>query len=378
MNRCNDVSILKNDSIVNDAPLLYVSCASPPLATPTIMTGKMRNRISRPISARFLPIIATLVIGSVDCRGQSPDATPTKSSNSTDARIVPRPPSGDQPLPLLIDSDVANEIDDLYAIALALAAPEKFELRGIVATHFAQWAGPDSTQKSYDVLQELLNASGNETPCPIALGGDPMQYTGVPTSSEGADLIVRLAREASPENPLWVVVLGAATNTASAILQAPSIQDNIRVLFHARCAHHWPERTVQFNVVGDVIAVQTLLKSRAPLVWFDTGTKLTMPYEDTKTRLAPLGSTGKFLHEFRDRKAWFATSTKGFFDMGDIAWLMDPSLCQMDVVPAPQLERHLQFKPSPKQGQMLRVSKIDVPRTWELFYRSLQDSQSIQ
>ncbi|MBN2451653.1 MAG: hypothetical protein JXR77_14790 [Lentisphaeria bacterium] len=76
----------------------------------------------------------------------------------------------------------------------------------------------------------------------------------MPSSSDGADLIIERALAASPEDPLWIVVLGAATNTASALLMAPEITPRVRVVFHARCARLWPERTVQFNVVGDVAA----------------------------------------------------------------------------------------------------------------------------
>ena len=57
-----------------------------------------------------------------------------------------------------------------------------------------------------------------------------MQYIGVPSPSAGADLIIELAREATPEQPLWVAVLGAATNTASALLMAPEIAPNLHQL----------------------------------------------------------------------------------------------------------------------------------------------------
>ncbi|WP_197231802.1 nucleoside hydrolase [Novipirellula artificiosorum] len=326
------------------------------------------------------PGIVTLAVMTINLQssfGQKSDSAET-GSNPSETRGVPQVPAAGERLPLLIDSDVANEIDDLYAITLALAANDRFELKGMVATHFAQWAGPDSTDQSYELLQQLLEVSGNQDQFPVARGGDPMQYTGVPTSSQGADLIIKLARQASPQEPLWVVVLGAATNTASAILQAPSIKPNIRVIFHARCAQYWPQRTVQFNVVGDVIAVQTLLSSRVPLVWFDTGTELTIPYDETKSRLAPMGATGKFLHEFRDQKPEFAKATKGFFDMGDIAWLMDPSLCKMETVPAPLLRRNLGFDKDRTYGNMLRVSEIDVSRTWQLFFETLDQSTKIQ
>ncbi len=52
-------------------------------------------------------------------------------------RLVPDLPPTDRQFKIVIDSDVANEIDDLYAIALALRTPERFAIAGFVATHFA-------------------------------------------------------------------------------------------------------------------------------------------------------------------------------------------------------------------------------------------------
>ena len=88
----------------------------------------------------------------------------------------------------------------------------------------------------------------------------------------------------------------------------------------------------------------------------------------------PLGQTGRFLHDFRDRKPNFASSEKGFFDMGDIAWMIDPTLCQMETVPAPMLRPHLEFDRRRHFGKMLRVMKIDVSRTWERFFQILSDA----
>jgi inosine-uridine nucleoside N-ribohydrolase len=259
---------------------------------------------------------------------------------------------------------------------LAISTPERFDLQGIVATHFAGNAGPDSTEQSYQLLMQLLRSAGKADQYATRRGGHPMQYPGVPTPSEGADLIIERAKAASEDDPLWIVVLGAATNTAGAILKAPEILPRIRVVFHARCSRLWPERTAQFNVIGDIIAAQTLLSSGVPLVWFDTGTKLTIPYTETERRLAPLCDMGRFLHDYRDTRPHFADPTKGFFDLGDIAWLTDPTLCAAETVPAPHLERHLAFNHERSRGQMLRVTDIDVPRTWALFFQHLQKAHS--
>ena len=43
-------------------------------------------------------------------------------------------------------------------------------------------------------------------------------------------------------------------------------------------------------MIGDVIAARTLLEANVPLAWFDTGTDLTLPMEESEARLAPLAT----------------------------------------------------------------------------------------
>lgn len=288
-------------------------------------------------------------------------------------RILPVLPGVGKRIPLIIDSDAANEIDDLYAIALALVSEDRFDLRGFVATHFAatDWAGPESIEESRRCILEVMAAAGMAGRYPVWRGGHPMQYQRIPSPSEGCDFILREARAATPEEPLWVLALGAATNLASALLTDPSIVDRVRFIFHARSEYTWPERTEQYNVKGDVLAVMHLLTSGVPLVWFDTGTHLTASMAETEKRLAPLGPLGRYLHAYREKNPYFRGADKGFFDLGDVAWLLDPTLCQTEEVPVMRMDHALRFYRARDLGTMLRVRDIRTVPTWELLYRRL-------
>ena len=84
-------------------------------------------------------------------------------------RLVPIIPPVGQQMRIIIDTDAANEIDDLYAIALALASNDRFKIEGFVATHFAahSFAGPDSIDESYDVINTLLEKAGLKGQIPV-------------------------------------------------------------------------------------------------------------------------------------------------------------------------------------------------------------------
>ena len=297
------------------------------------------------------------------------------ASGPNPSRDVPELPAAGQRMRLLIDSDAANEIDDLYAIALAVASPERFAIEGFVATHFAASAtgpdGPASTERSYQAIVEVLDAAGLSGRYPLKRGADPMQYVAWPSEGEGVDFILDRARAEGPSGPLWVVVLGAATNVASAISRDPSIAPRVRIVFHARSAHTWPDRSVQYNVKGDVTAARTLLQSPAPLVWFDTGTNLCRSFDQTARTVGATGKLGKYLHEFRRRRESFMRPDKGFFDLADIAWMLRPRLCREEIVPAPTMDHHLAFNHQKAHGPMRRVYEIDNDPTWALLCEAL-------
>jgi len=287
-------------------------------------------------------------------------------------RLIPTLPPHGERLRIVIDTDAANEIDDLYAIALALRSPERFRIEGFVATHFAQIAGRDSIQQSYEVLLALLEVAGFAGAWTVVKGGDPIPYLDEPSDSEGARLIIERAQAGQADDPLWVLGLGAATNLASALLIDPSIKPKVRYVYHARSEWSWPDRSEQFNVGGDVRAARCLLESGVPLAWFDTGQQLTCPMPVTAEKLLPLGGLPAFLHEYRLRQPSFQRDDKGFFDLGDIAWMIRPEFCQNTVVDVPHLDWKMTFHHQGDLGQMLRVSEISAPPVWELFFTRMQ------
>jgi inosine-uridine nucleoside N-ribohydrolase len=288
-----------------------------------------------------------------------------------DNRVIPELPPAGQQLRLIIDTDAANEIDDLYAVGLALASPDRFSIEGFVATHFAQKAGPESIQASYDLLLELLAAAGMTGVHKVVRGGHPMQYLGQPSESDGARLIVERAMAGSEDNQLWVVGLGAATNLASAVLLEPAIIPRVRYVYHARSEWSWPKRSEQFNVAGDINAARVLLESGVPIVWFDTGQQITCPMSTTEGRLGTLAGLGSFLHEFRYRSPVFQSEDKGFFDLGDIAWMIDPSVCTNEICDVPHMDWAMVFRHSRDLGKMVRVTRARAQPIWEMFFDRL-------
>ncbi|MFP3897459.1 MAG: nucleoside hydrolase [Anaerolineales bacterium] len=280
------------------------------------------------------------------------------------------PPRGER-MRVVIDSDAKNEIDDQWAIALAILSPERFEIEGFVGANFDnRWGGRDGVEQSVREIETVLEKAGMAGRWPVKHGSHPMQYQFAPSESEGVDFIIELAMARSPEDPLWVVGLGASTDMASALLKEPRILDRVIVFWHFRT--RWPEKCYNFNVYGDVRAARLLFHSPLSFALFDTGTYLRCSMEESERFVRPYGELGEYLHEYRHRSPGFTSPEKGFFDLGDIAALLDPDLASWAVEACPEVDWDLDYHFTGTKGSILRCYHVDRDRTFQLLYDRLE------
>ncbi len=286
-------------------------------------------------------------------------------------RILPSIPGKNEKMRVIIDTDAKNEIDDQWAIMLALLSSDRFEIEGFIASNYDNnHGGPAGIEKSYKEIELLLKKSGFEDKYPVYKGSHPMRYKYEPSASEGVDFIVQKAMESSASDPIWVIALGSATNLASAYLTNPEITGRVVFFWHGRTK--WPEKCWNFNVFGDRLAAITLFHVPVPLVLFDTGTYLTCPMEESEQHVMPYGEIGKYLHDYRYTNPWYMQSDKGFFDLGDIAALIDPDIALWQEVSCPEVDPDLSYKFTGKKGRILRCYHIDRDQTFQLLYDRLQ------
>lgn len=168
---------------------------------------------------------------------------------------------------VVLDTDAYNEIDDQFAIAYLLASKEKLCTKAIYAAPFlnSKSKSPkDGMEKSYDEILKLLDLI--KTNIPVFKGSENyLKDEKTPQISDSATDLVKRAKEYSPKKPLYVIAIGAITNIASALLQAPEIAENIVVVWLGGHARHFCD-TKEFNMEQDIPASRVVMKSKAPFV----------------------------------------------------------------------------------------------------------------
>jgi inosine-uridine nucleoside N-ribohydrolase len=265
---------------------------------------------------------------------------PTLSESARVARL--EPPDGEPSV--VLDTDTDNEIDDQFAVALALGGA--VDLRALYAApfHNDRSEGPgDGMRKSRAELDRLLDRAGRNVP---AFDGSESYLPGpeTPVESDAAGDIVERAH--ATEEPLYVVAIGTPTNVASAVLRDPSIREEVVVVWLGGQPHDW-HTAREFNLRQDPHATRVLFGSGVPLVHVPCKNVA----EHVKTTVpelrAHLGNTelGEYLAETFARcrgagEAWWA---KVVWDLAAVAWVADPSLVPSHLASAPRLSDDLRW-----------------------------------
>ncbi len=169
----------------------------------------------------------------------------------------------------ILDTDTYNEIDDQFALSYAFLSKEKIELEAVYAAPYfndRSTSPGDGMEKSYQEILRLLRLLG-KSPDGFAFRGSNRYLEDVsrPISSEAALDLIKKAKTATPQNPLYVITVGCITNIASAILIDPSIINNIVVVWLGGNSLEWPHQK-EFNLMQDVPAARVVLNSGVPLV----------------------------------------------------------------------------------------------------------------
>lgn len=170
---------------------------------------------------------------------------------------------------MVLDTDTYNEIDDQFALAYAYLSKEKVDLEAVYAAPFfnkrSSGAG-DGMEKSYQEILRLLKMLG-KMPDGFAFRGSDKYLEDItrPIRSEAALDLIKKAKTATPENPLYVVTVGCITNVASALLIDPAIIQNIVIVWLGGNGMDWPHQK-EFNLMQDVKAAQVVFNSGVPLV----------------------------------------------------------------------------------------------------------------
>jgi inosine-uridine nucleoside N-ribohydrolase len=286
-------------------------------------------------------------------------------------------------IPVILSTDVGNEIDDQWAVAYLLVNPE-FDALGIISSH-APTVSPPAAHTTYLILlDEVESRLKMHTHPPLFEGSSlPLENVNTPWPNAGVDFIIQSSKKFSKDNRLNVLTIGAATDVASAILIDPSVIDRIRVV--AMGFNSWPDGGDEFNVLNDLTAWRVILAANVPVV-VGSGDicrkHLSLTLEQARNLISTHGPVGGWLWE--EFLAWYYRFVKPirknefsspWIIWDDITLAFALGMTTQETHPRPILNDRGRLEHPQTDRTITWITGIDEQRMWADFVAKLDAYQ---
>lgn len=206
---------------------------------------------------------------------------------------------------VIVDSDIAAEADDAFALVHHLLTPSE-DVVGIIAANF-EWRYRtisklreyrlQSMEKSYEEGKKLLHLMDIDD---VPLYRGAVDYIEDPENlpvNEGSDFIIREAMRET-EEPLYIALQGTLTDLAVAYLQKPEIAERIEAAIWIG-GGAYPNGGRESNLQQDVYAAQVIFASDIPLWQIPVNVygSMNLTFAELMTKVKRMGTIGDYLCE---------------------------------------------------------------------------------
>lgn len=282
------------------------------------------------------------------------------------------------------DTDMGNEMDDIFALTRLLVEADKYDIVGVSSAHFnnadllvfEKWnqyltKGINTVKISQEENEKLLGAfKMMNIPHPIGADRQMGRAWGefTPRPSDMTKKLIEVVQSLPDGERLDVIFIGAATNIASAIAIEPNIAKKMRLFCMG--GKYNPKEKVwnkdEFNVRGDLNAINYLFNNR-DVEWYimpvETCIVLTFDREDTYSRL-----DSKYPIENLLKQRWIESNpddkTRIIWDLAAVEAYLSPNLAKVKSVKTP---------PENHQHKVNVYTKIDREAMFNKFWNTLRE-----
>ena len=282
-------------------------------------------------------------------------------------------------IPLIIDTDTYNEIDDQFALVYAFAHKELFDIKAITAAPYFHERVENPCEgmlNSYDEILNICNLYGKDCEGLVFKGADRFltDKCGDVVESEAVSKIIELAL-AQDDQPLYIVAIAAATNIASAIRTCPEIKDKINLLWLGGHPHYW-DFAKEFNLRQDIPAAKELFDCGMNFLHvpcFDVAKKLTVTRDQMAEGLKDCSLIGDYLLKiFSDYMEAHGLTEKTVWDIAPVAYLVNKLWVQTKEVVSPVLTDDMKWILQHRRHKITVATDLDEKAVFSDFFGKLR------
>ena len=271
-------------------------------------------------------------------------------------RVARLAPPANFPVPMVLDTDTYNEVDDQFALVYSLLEPN-LDLQAVYAApfHNSRSNGPeDGMIRSYAEIKKLFSLARIKD-CPPVFEGSRTYMTAPdsPVDSPAARDLIRRAMARPEEDPLYVVAIGCPVNVSSALLLEPNLVRHIVLVWLGGNPLTWSDAT-EFNLMQDIHASRVLFDSGVPMVLMpcrQVTDHLSTTVPELKYYLQDASPLGQYLLDFvidfvKEGHAGVGWS-KVIWDPITVIWLVHPESVTTRLAATPILNDNLRYSLDP-------------------------------
>lgn len=300
----------------------------------------------------------------------------------------------DKRIPVLLDTDANNELDDQHALAYLFFNGDVFDLRGITV---------NKTKYGGDINQHYAEAKRVAKMCNVEVDvykGATKDFKTIRKEGyednfdghEAVNFIIEQAKLQQGEK-LLVLPIGKLTNVALALEKAPEIIPNIKVMW---LGSNYPDPG-EYNQINDLSSLAYVLETEVEFEIVTVGKgkpsgtdAVHITLEEVRTKVAGKGPVidppvvgrhekqfsnfGDYsLDLFSNIKLYGDPPSRALYDMVAIAVAKDPTWGVKKTVPRPRLEGR-NWVAQPENTQTIVIwENFDKEKIFQDFYHRLEN-----
>ena len=259
-------------------------------------------------------------------------------------------------IPLIIDTDANNELDDQHALAYAFFNSDVFNVLGVTVNDTPNGGG---IQGQFDEAKRVMKLCLAYEGVPLLKGAEG-SYASINSDIDNAehdghaavDFIIETARTVRGQK-LVLVAIGKLTNIALALLKAPEIIPMVRLVW---LGSNYPEPG-EYNLQADVSSVNPVIESgvefematvrylkpsgTAAVIATGKNIQERMPGQGPAISPSVEGRNGGTFSSFGNYSYHLFESLgfpdRSMYDMATLAIIKEPSWGELKRIPAPRL-----------------------------------------
>ena len=292
-------------------------------------------------------------------------------------------------IPVVIDSDTFNEIDDQIAIAWAMLHPERIDVQAVYAAPFTNdFFGKDNGHTWVDDPAMGMELSYQEIHCVFEKLPPRLQFPEVftgatrylkdshePEASAAVRDLIQRAR--TTQETLHVIAIGAPTNIACALLLAPDIIEKIHIIWLGGNSYDWKDNK-EFNLMQDIAASRVLFDSGVALTQipcFGVANCMATSVPELQHYFTNTSRIGRYFAKIAPLCPWIGfASRKVIWDITAVGYILNREWFTCQFVPAPLINDNLNWSFDNRRHLIEVVKFIKRDRLFNDLFRKIIDA----